>query len=253
LARCREWKAKYPVVLPEYWEQKRLVNAYVFASVLADEATRDDLLIPGSSGADIDKFWLSFRVKAGQRLFSTGGLGAMGFGIPASIGGCLASGRRRTITVDGDGGFQLNVQELETVARLHLPIKFFVMNNQGYASIRSSQRNHFDGRLVGCDPSSGLTLPDTTRIAAAYGIDSLRISDHSDLRNGIRAVLQTPGPMICEVMADPDQPVAPRVSSHVRADGSIVSRPLEDLWPFLERNELLSNMLVPSLSDSDSS
>jgi len=251
LTRCCEWKAKYPVVLPEYWEQKNYVNVYVFSSILAEELTKDDLLIPGSSGADIDKFWISFRVKAGQRLFSTGGLGAMGFGVPASIGGCLASGRKRTITLDGDGGFQLNIQELETIARLKLPVKFFVLNNQGYASIRSSQRTHFNGHLVGCGPSSGLTFPDTLKIAAAYGIESMRISDQANLRENIQAALRMPGPVICDVMTDPDQMVAPRVSSHVRPDGSMVSRPLEDLWPFLERSEFLSNMLIPTVGESE--
>ncbi len=252
LTRCNTWKLKYPVVLPEYWEQKNFVNSYVFTSVLADELKMDDLLIPGSSGADIDIFWLAMRVKKGQRLFSTGGLGAMGFGIPASIGGCLASGRKRTITVEGDGSFQMNIQELETVVRLNLPIKYFVMNNGGYASIRSSQRNHFNGHLVGCDPSSGLTLPDTIKIAAAYGINSRRIANHADLRDTVREVLQMSGPVICEIMTDPDRPIGPRVSSHVRADGSMVSRPLEDLWPFLERDELFSNMLIPTLSESES-
>lgn len=251
LAHCSEWKEKYPVVLPEYWAQKNTVNVYVFTSILAEELTKDDLLIPGSSGSDIDKFWISFKVKAGQRLFSTGGLGAMGFGVPASIGGCLASGRKRTVTVDGDGGFQLNIQELETIARLKLPIKFFVLNNQGYASIRSSQRTHFNGHLVGCGPSSGLTFPDTIKISAAYGIESMRIADHSNLREKIQAALQTPGPVICDVMTDPDQMVAPRVSSHVRPDGSMVSRPLEDLWPFLDRNEFFSNMLIPPVSESE--
>lgn len=252
LSRCLEWKAKYPVMLPEYWEQEKYVNVYVFADVLADELTKDDLVIPESSGADIDKFWLAFRVKAGQRLFSTGGLGAMGFGVPSGIGGCLANGSKRTITVNGDGGFQLNIQELATVARLNLPIKYFIINNQGYASIRASQRTHFGGNLVGCDPSSGLTFPDTIKIAAAYGIQSMRISDHSALRENIRTVLQLPGPVICEVMTDPDQIVAPRVSSHVRSDGSMVSRPLEDLWPFLDRDEFFSNMLIPPVSESES-
>jgi acetolactate synthase I/II/III large subunit len=253
LLRCKDWKANYPVVLPGYWEQKNYVNVYVFASVLAEELTKEDLLIPGSSGADIDKFWISFEVKAGQRLFSTGGLGAMGFGVPASIGGCLASGRKRTITVDGDGGFQLNIQELETIARLQLPIKFFVFSNQGYASIRSSQNNHFNGHLVGCDPSSGLTFPDLMKIANAYGIESLRISNHSALREEIRTVLKMPGPVICELMTDPDQVVMPRVSSHVISDGSMVSRPLEDLFPFLDRNELISNMYISLTRESESS
>jgi acetolactate synthase-1/2/3 large subunit len=252
LFRCNEWKAKYPVILPEYWEQKKNINVYVFTSVLSDELTNDDLLIPGSSGAGIDQFWLSIHVKHGQRLFSTGGLGAMGFGVPASIGGCLASGRKRTITVDGDGGFQLNIQELETISRLNLPIKFFVLNNQGYGSIRSTQRAYFNGHLVGCDPSSGLTFPDTIRIGSAYNIKSVRISDPSNLRDMIRVVLQLPGPVICEVMTDPDQTVSPHVSSHVRSDGSMVSRPLEDLFPFLDREELFSNMLIPLTRESES-
>lgn len=250
LARCAEWEQKYPVVLPQYWQQEMHINTYVFASVLADELSNNDLIIPGSSGAAIDTFWLSFRVKAGQRLFSTGGLGAMGFGIPASIGGCIASRRTRTISVDGDGGFQLNIQELETVARLNLPIKYFVINNQGYASIRSMQRNHFAGHLVACDTSSGLSFPDTMKIAQAYGISAIQISNHATLREQIKEVLQKNGPVICEVMADPDQPIGPRISSVVRSDGTIVSRPLEDLWPFLDREELFSNLLIPSLTES---
>ena len=158
LQRCAEWKAKYPVVLPEYRDQAEYVNTYAFSSVLAEELESDDLIVPGSSGVGIDTFWLSFAVTRGQRIFSTGGLGAMGFGLPASIGACLASGRKRTVSIDGDGGFQLNIQELETVKRLGLPIKFFVLNNQGYASIRATQNNHFRGHLVGSDASSGLTL-----------------------------------------------------------------------------------------------
>jgi acetolactate synthase-1/2/3 large subunit len=249
IERCTEWKSRYPVILPEYWEQADFVNTYAFSSVLADELTGDDLIIPGSSGVGIDTFWLAFAVKRGQRLFSTGGLGAMGFGLPASIGGCLASGRRRTISIDGDGGFQLNIQELETVARLDLPIKFFIINNDGYASIRASQNNHFHGNLVGSDPSSGLTLPDLMKIGTAYGISTERITENAGLKVGIRAVLDRPGPVLCEVMVAPDQAIGPRVSSALRPDGSIVSRPLEDLWPFLDRDELRANMLIPTLDE----
>ena len=248
LSRCREWKTKYPVVLPEYREQSNYVNSYVFALVLSEELTDDELIVPGSSGGGVDTFWISFKAKRHQRLFSTGALGAMGFGIPAGIGGCLASGRKRTICVDGDGGFQLNIQDLETVARLKLPIKFFVLNNQGYASIRASQMNHF-GRLSGADSTSGLTLPDIVKVASAYGIASMRISNQRDLRREIRQVLDSPGPVVCDVMVAPDQPIAPRVSSAMRKDGTMVSRPLEDLWPFLERQEFLSNMIIPPLDD----
>ena len=251
LERCAESKRRYPVVLPEYWADTDCVNTYVFSKVLSEELGDDDLVIPGSSGVAIDTFWLSFTVKHGQRLFSTGGLGAMGFGIPASIGGCVASGGRRTISVDGDGGFQLNVQELETAARLRLPIKFFVLNNGGYASIRASQRNHFEGRLVGSDESSGLTLPDLAKIGAAFGMPTARLASHTGLREGVRAVLDAEGPLLCEVMVAPDQSVGPRVSSSVQPDGSIVSRPMEDLWPFLDRDELRANMIVPLLPQSE--
>jgi acetolactate synthase I/II/III large subunit len=249
LRRCTEWKDKYPVVLPEYWQQTGHVNTYAFSSVLADELTGEDLIIPGSSGVAIDTFWLSFSVKEGQRLFSTGGLGAMGFGLPAAVGGCLASGRKRTISVDGDGGFQLNIQELQTVVRLGLPVKLFVLSNQGYASIRATQNNYFKGRLVGSDPSSGLTLPDLMKIGSAYGLTTARIAENGELRGCIRDVLSRPGPVLCEVVVAPDQAIGPRVSSAVRADGSMVSRPLEDLWPFLDRDELRANMLVPMLDE----
>ena len=249
LERCTGWKSRYPVILPEYWEQADFANTYAFSSVLADELDGDDLIIPGSSGVGIDTFWLAFAVKQGQRLFSTGGLGAMGFGLPASIGGCLASGRKRTISIDGDGGFQLNIQELETVVRLDLPIKFFIINNDGYASIRASQNNHFRGNLVGSDASSGLTLPDLMKIGAAYGIATERITENAGLKAGIRAALDRPGPVLCEVMVAPDQAIGPRVSSALRPDGSIVSRPLEDLWPFLDRDELRANMLIPTLDE----
>jgi acetolactate synthase-1/2/3 large subunit len=173
----------------------------------------------------------------------------MGFGIPASIGGCLASGRKRTITVDGDGGFHMNTQELETVARLNLPIKYFVLNNQGYASIRNMQRNHFQGHLVACDKSSGLSLPDTLNVAKAYSIATAKLKSHKSLRQNIRKILTSSGPIVCEVMIDPDQPIGPRASSAVKPDGSMVSKPLEDLWPFLQRDEFLSNMIIPPLDE----
>jgi acetolactate synthase-1/2/3 large subunit len=247
LNRCRQWKGKYPVVLPEYWKHEGRVNTYAFAAVLCEETVASDLIVPGSSGAGIDMFWMAFEGKEGQRAFSTGGLGAMGFGIPAGIGACLGSGGARTVTVDGDGGFYMNIQELAAVAHLSLPIKYFVLNNQGYASIRTMQRNHFRGHLVGCDAGSGLALPDTVAVAAAFGIAATRIESHARMREQVREVLAQPGPSVCDVMVDPDLAVAPRARSLVRPDGSIVSAPLEDLWPPLDREEFLSNMIIPPL------
>jgi acetolactate synthase-1/2/3 large subunit len=247
--RVREWKARYPVVLPEYWTGSDAVNNYVFVQVLGEEMSAADLLVPGSSGACSEVTMQAFAVKEGMRIFNSEGLGPMGFALPAALGACLASGGRRTVTIDGDGGFQMNSQELETIRRLHLPIKIFVLNNNGYGSIRATQRSYFNGRFLGCDPASGLTLPDVTRLAVAYGIPALRIPDHARLRETIREVLRMEGPVLCEVMISPRQTTAPKVSSMQRADGSMVSRPLEDLAPFLDREEFRANMLIPVLED----
>ncbi len=191
----------------------------------------------------------AFKVKKGQRIFNTEGLGAMGFGPPAALGGCLAGGGRRTICIDGDGGFHMNSQELETIRRLRLPIKFFVLNNNGYASMRTTQRNHFGGRFTASDPASGLTLPDTRKIAEACGVPALRIQNHAELRDAVREVLGSSGPMLAEVMIAPDQLTSPKLSSMQRPDGSLVSKPLEDLWPFLDRDEFRANMLIPPLPE----
>jgi len=243
LGRCNEWKEKYPVVLPEYYHRKKYINTYVFIDILSELMNERDILVPGSSGSCSEITMQAFKVKNGQRIFNNPGLGAMGFGLPASIGACIASGRKRTISIIGDGGLQHNIQELETLSRLQLPIKIFILNNNGYASIRNMQKNHFKGHLVGCDPSSGLTLPDTCKIASAYGLKSFRISNQKRLKEKIKKILEIPGPVICDLMIDPDLPTAPRLTSEVKPDGSIVSKPLEDLWPFLDREELKKNMM----------
>jgi acetolactate synthase-1/2/3 large subunit len=173
----------------------------------------------------------------------------MGNGLPGSIGVCLAGGRRRTICVDGDGGFQFNIQELATVCRLNLPIKYFVLNNDGYASIRASQSNFFGSAVVGCDQSTGVLIPDLCKVAAAFGLTAMRITGQENLREQVRNVLNTPGPVVCDVQVIPDEVRGPRLSSMQRADGSLVSKPLEDLWPFLPRDEFYANMIVPPLED----
>ena len=248
LERCRDWRARYPVVLPQHRERNDGVSMYYFSEVLSEELAAGDVIAPGSSGFASEIFLLNVKVKAGQRIFHNRGTGAMGFGLPASIGACIGSGRRRTVCVDGDGGFQMNIQELATVANLSLPIKFFVINNRGYASIRTSQQTYFK-LLVGADETSGLRLPDVKKVAQAYGLPTSYIDDPSHLRDRIRDVLDSDGPVVCEVHVPADEPRGPRVSSSQRADGSMVSKPLEDLWPFLDRDEFLSNMIVPVLEE----
>ena len=187
LDRCLAWKS--------------LGSPDALVDILSNLLTPEDLLVPCSSGAGAVISFNGFRMKFGQRVLNSPGFGAMGYGIPQSIGACLASGRR-TICLNGDGGFQLNIQELETVQRLNLPIKFFYLNNGGYASIRATQRKYFDGHLVACDPASGLTLPDISRIAEAYLIRSNRVNEPAELEECVREALDTPGPFICEMMGD---------------------------------------------------
>lgn len=248
VGRSQEWKSRYPIVQPEYRAVPDGVSTYCFSEALSAELAPGDVVASGSSGSAVELFLLTFQAKEGQRVLHSRGLGAMGFGLPASIGACLGAGRQRTVCVDGDGSFQMNAQELETIRRLNLPIKIFVINNNGYASIRSSQNNYFQ-HLVAADATSGLTLPDVKRLAEAYGLRSASIVDQHDLREQICAVLETPGPVVCEVIAPGQEERAPRISSMQGPDGSMVSKPLEDLWPFLDRDEFRSNMIVAPLDD----
>jgi acetolactate synthase-1/2/3 large subunit len=253
LQRCKNWQTQYPVILPEYWEDPGdgTVNPYALVDALSEEARPEDLLVPGSSGPCSEIFLQAFRVKAGQRVVNAPSLGAMGTGLPGTIGACLASGRRRTICVNGDGGFQLNIQDLETVRRLQLPIKYFIWCNGGYGSIMATQRNYFRGHYVASEAGSGLTLPDITRVAEAYGIPSVRLGSHRQLRDEVRAVLDREGPVVCAVNMRPDQPTLPRVTSKMLRDGSMVTLPMEDLAPLLPRDEFLENMIIPPLGGTE--
>ena len=248
LERCRNWQARYPFVQAEQRLQRSGISMYAFSELLADLLSEGDVVLPGSSGFAAEIFLTAFKCKLGQRVFHNKGTGAMGLAQPAAIGACLGSGRKRTICIDGDGGFTMNIQELETIRRLHLPVKFFIVNNNGYASIRASQGNYFK-LLVGADATSGLTLPDFMKVARAYGLPARRISSPETLAEELKIVLGEPGPAICEIVVLPDEPRIPRVASVIRPDGSMASRPLEDLYPFLDRQEFRENMLIPIIED----
>ncbi len=247
--RCADWRQRYPLVLPEHKVPESRVSAYNFAEVMSGLLKEGDFYISGSSGTGIELCLLAFRVKSRQRIFHTTALGAMGFGIPAAVGagivGAADGSNRNIVCVDGDGGFQFNIQELETIARLKLPVKFFVLNNKGYGSIRASQTAYFGAPNIGCDAPTGQTLPDVRRVAEAYGIATDAITSQLNLADDIRRVLATPGPVVCDVHLVLNEVRQPRLSSVQRPDGSFVSKSIEDLWPFLDRKEFNSNMLIP--------
>jgi acetolactate synthase-1/2/3 large subunit len=248
LALCKDWKERYPLLKPEHIEGEQ-VSAYGFSRLLSDALLPNDVIVPCSSGFAAEIFFLMLQIKQGQRCFHNRGMGGMGFAVPSAIGACIAANNARTICVDGDGGFQFNIQELHTAAHLKLPIKFFVVNNAGYASIRVSQGNYFAGHLVGCDATSGLPMPDVSKIAAAYGLRTERIEHPSDLHAGIERTLAGDDPVVCEVVVKHDEPREPRLSSYQRADGTMVSKPLEDLFPFLPRDEFAANMIIPIIEE----
>jgi acetolactate synthase-1/2/3 large subunit len=248
-ARCADWKTRYPVVTEEHRKPEGPVSVFHLAEVIGTEVKPADRLVVGSSGSAIEIYLLAFPTLHSQRLFHTAGLGAMGYGVPMAIGVAMANPGREVIAVDGDGGFMFNIQELETIRRLQLPIKFFVMNNDGYSSIRASQKAYFGEAKLGSDKSNGLTVPSLTQVATAFGLSSTVIKNQENLRAEVRRVLEMKGSVVCDVNVLPDELRAPRLQSYQKPDGSFVSKPLEDLFPFLPRDEFLANMIVEPLPE----
>lgn len=238
-------KAKYPIVQDNYWKQKELVNTYCLLEKISEYMTADDVYVSGSSGSCIDISMQTFKVKKGQRVFSTKGLASMGYGLPSTIGACLASGNKRTVGVNGDGGFVMNIQELETICRLNLPIKIFVLCNQGYGAIKATQTNIFAGHLVACDESSELSIPPIGKIAEAYGLKTFQIHNNAELDDKVRQVLSFNGPVICEVYTPIGLTAFPKQVSYKRKDGQMESKPLEYMNPPLDEEEFQENMLIP--------
>ena len=245
LSWCRARQARYPVVLPEYWQTPSPVNPYCFAQTLFDQLEADDIVVTGDGTACVVTFQ-SAVLKQGQRLFSNSGSASMGYDVPAAIGACYAAkDAKRVICIAGDGSVMMNLQELQTIVGARLPVKLFILNNDGYHSIRQTQQNYFPDNVVGVGPESGVTFPDFVKLGEAFGFPVSRIATHADMAAGIRASLDSNGPSLCEVILDKAQPFAPKLSSRRLEDGSMVTSALEDLAPFLSREEMADNMLIP--------
>lgn len=240
---CSSWRKRYPMVLPSY-KKERLVNSYYFTQRLSQQAESSDTIVVDTS-SPFHVVCQTWDIKAGQRFLTTGGISTMGYW-PSAIGACLTQRRGRTLVITGDGSLQMNIQELATIKQNKLPIKIFVINNKGYLLIRHTQKTHMEGRLMGESPKSGLWCPDISKVASAYKIHSVIINDTSQVDKKIKQVLSYPGPVLCDVKSPAWQLVIPRISSTRQSDGSMVSRPYEDLFPFLPPEELESNMIAKS-------
>lgn len=246
LETCISWKKKYPVCLPEYADIKDKINIYYLIDKLCDKLNGDDIVVT-DAGSSFYAGSQAVKIKKGMRYITSGGFGTMGYNLPASIGACIANNKKRVICITGDGSFQQNIQELRTIVHYGLPIKIFIFNNNGYLSIRYTQEKYFNSRFIGESCISGVSFPDTKKIANAYGIKFMKVSHNNMLDKTLDKVLNYDGAVICEVMTPPNQLIIPTVASEKRPDGSMVSRPLEDLYPFLSREEFKKEMIIKLL------
>jgi acetolactate synthase-1/2/3 large subunit len=245
LAWCRARVTKYPTVLPEYWATKGAVNPYCFAGTVWKHLDKDDVIVTGDATACVVTFQTA-KIKQGQRLFSNSGCASMGYDLPAAIGAWHANTKaKRVICFAGDGSIMMNLQELQTIIGQKIPMKIFIPNNSGYHSIRQTQQNYFPDNVVGCGPESGVSFPDFLKLGEVLGFGVRRTSRHDDMEKAIIETLESPGPQICEVMIDKNQQFAPKLASRRLEDGRMVTSALEDLAPFLSREELATNMLIP--------
>lgn len=244
VTKCNYWKHKWPVCLPEYWkDDSDGINTYVFVDVLSKNLKNDSAVI-SDAGSTFYVVSQGIMLKDNQRYITSGGQAEMGYTMPATIGVCFARRKLETIGITGDGSFQMNIQELQTIVHHKLPIKLFIWNNDGYSSIRETQEKFFDKRYLGTDKESGVSFPSIEKIAYAYGIQYFKILNYSTIDIVIKSVLSFNGPVICEVICQKNQKVAPIVSSIKMEDGTMMSLPIEDMYPFLERSEFLENMIV---------
>jgi acetolactate synthase-1/2/3 large subunit len=243
LSWCRERVKRYPVVLPEYWKLKEKVNPYCFMETLSDQLNDGEVVVCGDGTACVTAFQ-AIRIRPRMKLFHNSGCASMGYDLPAAIGAAVVlPDKERIICLAGDGSLMMNLQELQTVAGNRLPIKVFILNNQGYHSIRQTQRNFFPDNVVGCGEDSGLSFPDFEKVAGAFTLPFRRIQKHEELEDAIRWALAIRGPVLCEVMLDLAQGFAPKLSSRKLEDGRMETAPLEDMAPFLSREELAENLI----------
>ena len=244
---AKERQKKFPIVLPEYWDNK-LVNPYCFMESLFDFLEEDQIIVTGNGSACVTSFQAA-QIKPGQRLWTNSGCATMGYDLPAAIGVNKASGGKSIVCLAGDGSIMMNLQELQTISGNALPIKIFILNNSGYVSIFQTHRNFFNGVEVGGGPKSGVTFPDFSKVSAAFDLPYFRISNHSEMPEVIKNAMLKDGPVICEIFIDEEVPFAPKLGAKQHPDGRITSPPLEDLSPFLSREELRQNMIIASPSD----
>ncbi len=235
LTTARHWKQQYPAVLPQWRQRKTKVDPYVFIDALSDKLPNGATIIT-DCGANLTWTIQAFKLKSNQRLFSTFGNSPMGYAFPASIGASIALGKKPVICITGDGGLQINIQELQTVVAYKLPLKIFILNNHSYGIIKQFQDMYFGSRYEASDPAHGVTVPDFIKVGQAYGLKTVSIRHHRELHSKIRQVLNSKTAVLCDVVIPDDAQLIPKLE---------FGKPIEDLSPLLPRKEFLNHLLIP--------
>lgn len=251
LATCQRWKHDYPAVLPRQWEENgETANVYAFVRYLSSRLPENSLTAV-SNGACCVVGNQAYVIQKGSRMANNSAVASMGYGLPAAIGTCISGGRRQTICLEGDGSIMMNLQELQTILTNQLPIKIFLINNNGYHSIRQTQNNLFKEHCkVGIGPESGdLSFPEFEKLAKAFGYPYYSAHSNAEMKQAVDTVLALDGPAFCEVFTDTKQVWEPKSSTKRLPDGTLVSPPLEDLAPFLPREELEQQMFIPLMPE----
>ncbi len=245
VAQCNHYRKKYPWVdaNKEHADSKGFINSYAFMERLNRHFKSDQVVVTDMGTALLSGHQV-LKLKDGQRLMTSTGLGEMGYGLPGAIGASFARDKGEVMCLNCDGGMMMNLQELQTVAHHNLPVKLFIFNNDGYLMIKHTQKALFGKSTIGIDKASGVSCPDFSKLAVAFGFPSYQVRTWTDFDEVIPKVQAHTGPVICEVFMDPQQPFLPKLSVVQLADGSLLSPPLEDLFPFVDREELEKDMLV---------
>ena len=246
--KCKSYKSKYPTIDKARQEVKDCIDSYNFYDVMSNISKSDAIYVFGNGTACVSSYQ-SLRLYDNQKVIVNSGCASMGYDLPAAIGSCIANDKKDVICVTGEGSLQMNIQELQTIIHNNLPIKLFILNNGGYGSIRNTQNGFFKGHKVGADSDSGVSFPDTIKIAEAYGFKTFKLENQNNLEKDLKEVLNQEGPVICEVMLSLTEKMEPKLSSEVKPDGRIVSKPLEDMFPFIDREEFKENMIISTIEE----
>jgi acetolactate synthase-1/2/3 large subunit len=244
--KCIGWRNKWPVFSEKYTDTTDGINIYYFIEKLS-EKNKADAIVISDAGSAYYATSQALKITDQQRYITSGAQADMGFSLPAAIGAAIASDRKNIVAITGDGSFQMNIQELQTIVSSKLPIKIFVLNNGGYLSIRNTMDKFFESRYYGTDKQSGLSFPEIEKIAYAYDIPYHKLRTATDLDTNLAEILNMDGCALVEIMCLFKQDMAPSSSAKIHTDGKLVSQPLENMFPFLDDKEFKQEMIVTPL------